>query len=155
LLSVNQANEKAMALSPVLNGLTSKHSELAGELEHLKKEVGRVQDELRVVDAAIKLFDADFDLRTLRAIGKRPANKFFKHGECNKLVIDVLRKAKGTLTTNEIAERTALAKGLDLATIDEGGLRACVLTILSRMRTRGMVIEAGRDAEHAINWQLP
>ncbi len=144
-----------MALSPVLNGLTAKHSELAGELNHLKNEMARVSDEIAVVGAAIKLFDSDFDLRTLRAKGKRPANKFFKHGECNTVVIDTLRRAKGTLTTNQIAERAAQVKNLDMAEIDLAGLRACVLTVLSRLRTKGVVIEAGRNAEHEINWQLP
>lgn len=144
-----------MALSPVLNGLTSKHSELAGEINHLKSEMARITEEMRAIDAAIKVFEPEFDLRTWRAKGKRPANKFFKHGECKVVVQYVLRKAKGPLTTNQIAERAALAKGLNMAEIDVDGLRACILTIMSRLRTRGVVIEAGRDADHAINWQLP
>jgi hypothetical protein len=144
-----------MALSPVLNGLTGKHSELAGEINHLKSEMARITEEMRAIDTAIKIFDPDFDLRSLRAIGKRPANRFFKHGECSLLILNALRKATGTLTTNQVAEMAAKAKGLNMAEIDIEALRACTLTTLSRMRGRGMVIEAGRNAEHAINWQLP
>jgi hypothetical protein len=117
--------------------------------------MARITEEMRAIDTAIKIFDPDFDLRSLRAIGKRPANRFFKHGECSLLILNALRKATGTLTTNQVAEMAAKAKGLNMAEIDIEALRACTLTTLSRMRGRGMVIEAGRNAEHAINWQLP
>lgn len=144
-----------MANTHVLSGLAAKRSELAGELNHLKAEMQRVTDEVKVVEAAIKVFDPDYDLRTLKAKAKRTKNNFFKHGEANKLVQDILRESQSQLTTQQIAERAAHIKGLNLAEIDAGALRACILTVLSRLRSNGVVIEAGRDESLAINWQLP
>lgn len=144
-----------MAESHVLSGLVSKRCELSGEVNHLKTEIDRVTDEITAIDSAIKVFDPEYDLRTLKAKAKRKKNSFFKHGEANKFVLDVLRNANNPINTTEIAERAATLKGLDLSELDHNALKACILTVLSRLRSNGTIIEAGRDKSLLINWQLP
>jgi hypothetical protein len=51
-----------MAESPVLSGLVAKRGELAGEVEHCRRELHRLADELGRLDATIRLFDPAFDL---------------------------------------------------------------------------------------------
>ena len=143
-----------MAESHVLSGLVSKRCELSGEVNHLKAEIDRVTEEITAIDSAIKVFNPDYDLRTLKAKAKRQKNKFFKHGEANKLIQDVLRDSERPLNTIEIAEGAAKLKGLDLADLDSNALKACTLTVLSRLRSSGVVIETGRDNNLLINWQL-
>ncbi len=143
-----------MADSHVLSGLISKRSELAGEVDHHKKEIARIGADLKVIDAAIKVFHPGYDLRKLRAKTHRIKNSFFKHGEANTLVLDVLREASDPINTLEIGSQVASRKGLDLETIDQKAYQACILTVLSRQRTRGITKEVSRDDNHTIEWRL-
>jgi hypothetical protein len=54
-----------MAESHVVSGLVAKRSELAGLVQHYQSEISRLTGDLHHLDAAIKLFAPEFDLRTL------------------------------------------------------------------------------------------
>jgi hypothetical protein len=49
-----------------LTALISKRAELAGLIEHQQKEMGRLADDLAHLDATLKLFSPEIDLRTIR-----------------------------------------------------------------------------------------
>lgn len=142
-----------MAQSHVISGLVAKRGELAGKVEEIRRELDKAVDDLRTVENAIRIYDPNYDLRTIRTKKVRHKNRFFeKHGEASRFVLDVLREAGRPLSTLEVAEIAAARKGVKDK--DMGALRACILTSLSRQRINGTVIEVGRDDAGVIKWRL-
>ena len=65
-----------MSESHVVSGLLERRAEMGGLIEHHQKEMSRLAGDLQHLDATIKLFSPDFDLRTVRgkAHGNPPGN---------------------------------------------------------------------------------
>ena len=102
-----------MSESHVVSGLVAKRSKLSGQIEHYMQEIKRMDANLHHLDAAIKLFDPKYDLRTIRVKQHRKRNIYFKQGECARLVLDVLREAGHPLSTEAVALAVLKKKGLD------------------------------------------
>ena len=88
-----------MAQSMVVSGLVSKRSELVSMLEHYAQEVDRLDAEVRLLDATIKLFAPEMDLRSLPPKRFVETNRIFRQGESYRVMLEVLREAGGTLNT--------------------------------------------------------
>lgn len=86
-----------MSESHVISALVAKRSELSGLVEHYMQEIKRMDADLHHIDASIKLFDPDYDLRTIKIKQHRKVNLYFKHGESARLVLDVLREVGGVM----------------------------------------------------------
>lgn len=54
-----------MAESHVVSGLVAKHAELAGLIQFHRAEIERVASDLKHLDATLKLFAPEMDLRSL------------------------------------------------------------------------------------------
>ncbi len=107
-----------MAESHVVAALISKRAELAGLIEHQQKEMGRLADDLAHLDATLKLFSPEIDLRTIRAKAHRVRNRFFRPGECQRMVLDIFREVQGAaLSSRQIGEALAVRKGLEPTTL--------------------------------------
>ena len=142
-----------MTQSHVLSGLLQKRSELLGRIEDLKHELRKATLDVQAIDSSIKVFDPNFNLRSVRPKQRRAKNRFFtKHGETSRFVLNVLREQTEPLNTNQIADIAVVRKGFKDP--DMKALRACIITALSRQRLNGTVIEMGRDLNGAIKWQL-
>ena len=143
-----------MVESHVMSGLIAKRCDLAGELVQFEKEIKRISAGMEALDVAIKLFDPDYDLRKLKAKRKFNRNTFFKNGEASRLILDLLRTTDRPLNTVELAYGAAKAKGINLETANQNALKACILTVLSRLRTNGTIMEVGRGDNQTIRWSL-
>ncbi len=55
-----------MAESHVISGLVAKYSELAGEIDYHQKTIKEIKVKIEAVETSIKLFDPDYDLRTIK-----------------------------------------------------------------------------------------
>ncbi len=109
---------------------------------------------MAVLDAAIKVFmNPDYDLRGIRPKQNRIKNSFFKHGEASRLILDSLRVADDTLTTNQVAANVAKAKGYDVENIDSDAMTACVFSALKRRQSNGLIKEHSRTAK-VIQWAI-
>lgn len=140
-----------MAQSLVVSGLVSKRSELVSMLEHYAQEVDRLDAELRHLDATIKLFAPEMDLRTLPPKRFVETNRIFRQGESSRVMLEVLREAGGTLNTQEIAQRIAEKKRLDDGKVK--AVRDTILDTLRRAEKKGIVRQIGREGM-ALLWQL-
>lgn len=140
-----------MGVSFVISGLVSKRSELAGLIEQHVREIDRLDALLRHVDATLKLFDPELDLRSLPPKRFREENRIFRQGESSRLILDVLREADGPLNTVVIAQRIAAKKNLDDSQIKS--VRDTILDALRRAEKRGLLSHVGRD-NTALLWQL-
>lgn len=103
-----------MTESHVVSGLVAKRGEMAGLIEHHQKAIIRLSADLAHLDATIKLFSPDFDLRTVRAKAHRRRSSLFAPGECQRLVLEIFREAGGAeLSSRQIAEALIQRKGLE------------------------------------------
>jgi hypothetical protein len=98
----------------VVSALRDKRSELAGLVIQLEKQLGQHRVNLAHIDATMRLFDPDIQPEAVRANQPRGRNEWFRPGECRRLIYDVLRDAPGPMTTREITEAVAAAKGISV-----------------------------------------
>lgn len=142
-----------MAESHVISGLVSKHSELSGEIDYHQSRINQIRSDVEAVATAIKVFDPDYDLRTIKAKSVRAKNQFFKHGESNRLLLDVVREAKGDISTPEIVEGVAKIKGVDLDSVDHRAFTASLFTVMKRLQGKKVIEEVGR-VDGVIVWRM-
>ncbi len=140
-----------MSQSHVVSGLISKHSELVTLMAHHASEVDRLDNEIKLLSATIKLFAPETDLRTLPPKRFVETNRIFRQGESNRVVLEVLREAGGTLNTHQVAQHIAKKKGLAESKVT--AIRDTILDTLKRAEKRGVVRQAGKDGM-AIVWEL-
>jgi len=132
-----------MAESPVLTGLVAKRGELAGEAEHCRRELHRLADELGHLDATIRLFDPDYDLGGIRPRKRRRGHHWFGPGECQRLVLEVLRDAAGPVSDQGMAVAVAARKGLQDRPEVLGALQKTILAVLRRLAGKGVANALG------------
>lgn len=142
-----------MAESHVISGLVSKRSELAGLVKHYQTEISRIAGDLNHIDAAIKLFSPEFDLRTLRAKEHRERNQYFKSGECPRMTLDILRESSDALTSRQIAADMLRRKGLELSAERLDQLQKSALNVLKRLESKGLVMQ-GTQKGISHTWKI-
>lgn len=134
-----------MAESHVVSGLIAKRSELDGIVQFHRAEIHRLSVDLGHVDAAIKLFEPEFDLRTVHTKVLRQSNPYFIHGEAPRMVLDVLRRSNGVaIGTRQIGEEMISANGVDLKGVEDWNLLLKpVFSALKRLEKKGTVKTVG------------
>lgn len=139
-----------MVESHVVSGLVAKRGELAGEAAHCRRELQRLADELGHLDATIRLFDPDYDLGGIRPRKRRRGHHWFGPGECQRLVLDVLRDAVGPLSDQGVAVAVMARKGLQDRPEALAALQKTTLAVLRRLTGKGAVrVVATADAVRA------
>lgn len=125
-----------MADSHVVTGLVDKRREVAGVIDHHRQEMLRMADAQAHLDAAIKLFAPELDLRAVRAKEHRARNPFFLSGQAPRFILDTLWEASAPLTCRKIAERALAAEELDAT--------AELLDALQKSRNGALKTPAGK-----------
>lgn len=141
-----------MAESHVISALTKKRSELAGVLAIHRKEVARICEEITSLDKTIKLFEPSYRIESIKPKRFVKKNDFFRPGEANRSILDVLRESSEPLSTNKIAEKLADSKGFGNESLD--ALKATTLTTLHRQRKNGLVNMTGKNEAGICCWEL-
>lgn len=143
-----------MAESHVVATLISKRAELAGLIEHHRKAMGRLAADLAHLDATLKLFSPEIDLRTIRTKAHRTRNSFFRPGECQRMVLDIFREAQGAaLSSRQIGEALTARRGLEPTTVMIEQMRKNALGVVHRLERTGTLVPAGRDG-HGATWSV-
>ena len=142
-----------MAESHVVSGLIAKRSEMAGLIEHHQKAIARLAADLTHVDATIKLFSPEVDLRTVRAKTHRVRNQYFKPGECQRLILEIYRDAAGQgLSSRQIAEQMVLRKGFENTSDMIEQMQKNAVAVLRRLE--GKLFQLGNGIGRAQTWAL-
>jgi len=134
-----------------ISGLVNKRAEMAGLIEHHQKEIERLRQGLYQIDAAIRLFEPTYRIRSIKAKEYRRYSRIFKKGECYRLCLDALRRADDVASTTLITEIIMHKKGLpqeQQATVTDS-----VNNSLRFAERRGIVQRVGMDGV-AIRWKL-
>ncbi len=96
-----------MAELHVVSALVAKRGELAGQAQLCHQELQRLAAELGHLDATIRLFAPAYDLGGIRPRKRRRGQRWFAPGECQRLVLEVLRDAGGPLSDQGVAQAVA------------------------------------------------
>jgi hypothetical protein len=128
-----------MAESLVVTGLVTKRGELAGEVEHHRRELQRLADELGHVDATIRLFDPSYDLSTIRTRKRGHRHQWFGQGECQRLVLEILRETTTPLSGNNLTHALLVRKGLEDQHEASIHVKKSTSAVLRRLLAKGVV----------------
>lgn len=141
-----------MAETHVISALTAKRAELAGLIAHHRKEMVRLSEEVKMLDATIKLFEPDYRIESIKPKRFQEKNSFFKHGEASRMIFDILRKLDSPVSTNDITKAIMSSKGIGAEC--EKPLQSTILTALHSQKKKGLVDFTGRDRAGSCLWQL-
>ena len=108
-----------MADPIVISSLSKKRAEIDGAIRAAEKQIAQLRVDLGVIDAAICIFDPSRLPGKIKPVQKRAKPTLFRHGECARTVLDVLRTAGEPLTVRAIAERMVREYHLDLKEPDD------------------------------------
>ncbi len=118
-----------------LAGLVAKRTEIAGQISDVRETLRKLIVNLDHIDAAIRLFDPDYDVASIRDKPVRPA-QIARRGDSIRLILDLLREAVEPLTTKQIALQVMAHRGLNAMDA------ALVLTVTRRV---GASLRSYRD----------
>ena len=96
---------------PAIATLERLHAELGGAIRENKQQQKELADQMRHVEAVIKMLDPAYNLTGV-AVKRRKRNRWFKHGAIHRHAMDVLRTAKRPMTPLEIATAIFAAQGI-------------------------------------------
>ncbi len=102
-----------MAEPHVINALVEKYRELSGKLVEVEKQQKEIRQQLKVIDHTIRLYRSDFEVTGIRP--KRPykQNPYFPRGQFYRVVMDILRDAKESMTARELAIEALRRQGIE------------------------------------------
>ena len=135
-----------MAESHVISGLVAKRSELSGLILHHQETVRQLSIAIGNIDGAIKLFDPDYDLRTIKSKALKLENPWFEHGETGRMILDVLRLSASPLSTRQIGEAMIAAKCVNVDGKEMNLIMKVVLGAAQRLAKKGVIAMVGRTA---------
>jgi len=97
-----------------LAGLVEKRGEIAGQIAHTRAALRQLIIDLDHIDAAIRLFDPDYDVAGIRQRIPTAAHRAIR-GDLTRATLDALRDAPGPMTTKELARHVMAERGLNSA----------------------------------------
>ena len=140
-----------MAEPHVIGALRNKRAELAGVVSQLERQLSRQQADLTHLDATLRLFDPTIRVTEIRPRRQYMRNTWFRHGECLRLIYDVLREAGQPVTTRDFTERIMQIKAIPAA---EARIRDLVQRTLLASLNRAKDTIARSDAGGVVAWRL-
>ena len=127
-----------MAGSHVVSGLVAKRGELAGEVEHYRRELHRLAEALGQVDATIRLFDPNYDLGAI-AVSKRGGHQWFGAGECQAWSWNPCAMPSSRCRLAPLARALVARKGLEDSREVVAAVQKTAAAVLRRLVAEGVV----------------
>lgn len=127
----------------VVTGLMTKRAELAGMLEHHQAKVRQLMIDLDAVDQALRLFNPDIELETIKPKPLPPRHAAYK-GEVARIVLGTLRDAKRPCSTQELTMHVMAERGMNTA--DKGLVKTVTKRVgasLRHHRGKGLIRSVG------------
>ncbi len=143
-----------MAESHVVSGLISKRSELAGLIEHHASAMNALKFKLTHLDATIKIFAPEIDLRTMRSKEHRVRNPIFGGHEAPRRIMDALRTSGKPMTSRALIENILTVKGIDAIPEYILAGQKSVLLVLNTLVAKGCVKIADPSVRIGRTWVL-
>jgi hypothetical protein len=97
---------------PAVAYLVRLHADIGGRILDNKRQAERLAADAVAVESVIKMFDPEFNARTVAARRRVTGNPWFKRGTMFRSALDILRAAKAPMTVREIVDAMMTAKGI-------------------------------------------
>lgn len=133
-----------------VSGLTAKRKELAKYRSDLERELYKVTCDIDHLDAAIRLFDPNADIRKVKAYATKHRAK---KGHMRRFVLETLKDSDAPMTSKAITEAWVAARGLRTDEVTYVILRKRVGASLIALRNQGLVETVGH-ADGFKTWRL-
>jgi len=122
---------KANPDHPAVAYLVRLHADLGGQIQANKAEAERLAEAMRHVEAVIKIYDPDFNVRGISVRRRVQGNPWFKRGTMFRHALDAMRQAGKPLTVREITDAVMTAQRIaDATTKQRAGLEAAIRSCL-------------------------
>jgi hypothetical protein len=136
---------------PTLSALIKLHADLGGQIFENRKCAEKLAEDMKHVEAVIRMFSPSFDVRKISMKRRYKSNPWFKRGTLFRHAIDVLRVAETPLTAREIAEAMIVAAG---ATPEPKAIRDLIGGVNASLQNNaGKVVEKAGEGMPA-RWKL-
>jgi hypothetical protein len=100
---------------PAVPYLVRLHADIGGRILQNKKEGLRLVESMKHVEHVIRMFDPDYNMRSISIRRRVTGNPWFKRGTLIRHALEVLRTAGEALTARQVTERMLAAKRSNVA----------------------------------------
>ncbi len=94
-----------------ISALKEQRARLAGEIAHMKKKIAWGSEQLKHIDATIRIFEPTGDPNAIPNMRPRKRVKLFRQGELGRLIFDALRRAGEPISTADVVKALLAATG--------------------------------------------
>jgi hypothetical protein len=141
-----------IAYTPAVFALKRLHAELGGKIKDNRREAKRLAENMKHVEAVLKMMDPQFNVRSIAARRRNKQASPYKRGEVFRAVLDVLRASDHPLTSREISETLLHKAGIAEPPLKQ--IRDMVGAVHTSLRNHeGKTIERSSDGIPA-HWQI-
>ncbi|HTQ35053.1 MAG TPA: hypothetical protein VMI30_12850 [Stellaceae bacterium] len=142
-------------ISHTLSGLITKRAEIAARIVDARAALRQLIVDLDNIDAAIRIFDPAYNVEAIKPKAPTAPHGVSFRGEFVRLILDMMREAKGPVTTKEIALHVMRQRGIntaDVATLALFNRRTRAL--LYHYQERGVVraVQGNDEGRRRFNW---
>ncbi|MFM9978771.1 MAG: hypothetical protein ACKVOP_12095 [Sphingomonadaceae bacterium] len=138
----------------VVQGLVKRRAEIAGEIGKLQARIAEAARDLETLDAALKLVAPDLDIPGIAPKMFKPPEHWSKRGEMSRVVLDILRVARTSMTSRDIAAQMIVQRGMVATPMLANLMSKRVATALRGMRDKGMVRNTGSPNAFWLEWEI-
>ena len=141
-----------ISYGPAVFALKRLHAELGGKIKENRREAQRLAENMRHVEAVMKMMDPSVNLREIAPRRRNKHTSPYKRGEVFRAVLSVLREAGEPMTSRAISE--ALLRKAGIAEPPLKQIRDMVGSVHTSLRNhQGTAIERVGDGMPA-RWTL-
>jgi hypothetical protein len=96
---------------PAVTFLVHLHADLGGQIKANRQEGERLAADMKHVEAVIRMFDPEYNVRAISVRRRNQRNRWYKRGTMFRAVLDVLKAAEAPLTVREIVRKLLTGLG--------------------------------------------
>ena len=124
---------------PAIQTLERLHAELGGKILENKQEHANLAEQMRHVEAVIKMLDPGYNLARI-TVKRRQPNKWFKRGTIYRRAVDVPRKATEPMTAPQIGAVILAAEGIEATNAEAQSIALTIQHSLKNHEGNGVEI---------------
>ena len=141
--------------SHTLSGLVGKRAEIAARIVDTRAALRQLIVDLDNIDAAIRIFSPGYNVEAIKPKAPTAPYGVSFRGEFVRLILDMMRDAKGPVTTREIAAHVMRQRGLNTADAAQVALfNRRTRALLYHYQARGVVraVQGNEVGRRRFNW---
>jgi hypothetical protein len=136
---------------PAVGFLVQLH-DLGGKIEKNREEAKRLAEDMKHVEAVIRMFAPEYDTRRIAVKRRQNMSKWFKRGHLIRAIVDVLKPATEPLTVREITHAVLAGQGITEPDGKSWNIAACNVRVCLKYK-EGKIVERVGEGVPA-KWRL-